>query len=79
MAEGHSLSSALVQLASAQTGAEVEDGNKKRSTMRNADRLAGVGNGGEAPTTAPTRKTGGASDLKDGTARRNAQRRLAGG
>lgn len=78
MADGQSLTSALVSLAAEQTGNEVLDGDGKRVTMRNADRLSGIGAGGAAPTATPSQpsKSGGA--LRDGSARAAAARRLAG-
>jgi hypothetical protein len=78
MADGQSLTSALVTLATEQTGSEVLDGDGKRSTMRNADRLTGIGAGGAAPSATPGQPAKDGNALRNGSARAAAARRLAG-
>jgi hypothetical protein len=78
LSEGHSLTSALLSVASDQTGGEVADGDRKRGLDRTSKRLSGLGGGGSSPTSVPASPAANGSDLGNGNALAAARRRLAG-
>lgn len=78
MADGHSLTSALISVATEQSGGETVDGDRKRGLDRTSRRLSGLGGGGSSPTSVPTAAPSKGSDLGNGNALAAARRRLAG-